>query len=103
MQEQKELRLIVRIMNKDLDCNLPIYRALMKIKGLGHRMSRIMAYEFEKNCKIPYDQALGSIPEEMDEKLEEIVSNPEKFNIPSWLYNKKRLRDRQEHAPGNGR
>ena len=90
MQEQKELRLIVRIMNKDLDGNLPIYRALMKIKGLGHRMSRIIAYEFEKNCKIPYDQALGSIPEEMDEKLEEIVSNPEKFNIPSWLYNRRK-------------
>jgi len=90
MAQEQELRLIVRIMNKDLDGNLPIHRALMKIKGLSHRMARIMAYAFEKNCKIPFDETLGKLPEEMDKKLEEIVASPEKFGIPAWSFNRRK-------------
>lgn len=89
MQEQ-ELRLIVRIASKDLDGRLPIYMALMKIKGIGQRMARMMAYSFQKSTKVPYDSILGMLPESMDEKLEQIVLKPESHGIPSWALNRRK-------------
>ncbi|MDO8646966.1 MAG: 30S ribosomal protein S13 [Candidatus Diapherotrites archaeon] len=89
MQEQ-ELRLIVRIVNKDLDGRLPIYRALMKIKGISHRMARSIAYVFEKNTKVPFDMQLGNLQENMDSKLEEIIQSPQKFGIPKWTFNRQK-------------
>ena len=89
MQEQ-ELRLIVRVMNKDIDGKLPLYRALMKIKGISHRMARIIAYAFEKKHNFPYDELLGNLPEDMDKKLEEIINSPDKFGIPAWACNRRK-------------
>ena len=89
MQEQ-EIRLIVRIAGKDLDGRLPIYRALQKIKGIGQRMSRMIAYSFEKSTKIPYDSIIGNLPENMDAKLEEIALKPELAGVPTWVLNRRK-------------
>ncbi|MBN2067806.1 MAG: 30S ribosomal protein S13 [Candidatus Diapherotrites archaeon] len=86
----KEIRYIVRIATKDLDGNMPIYRALAKIKGIGIRMAKNIAIVFEKEDKIAFDSKLGLLPEELDKKLEDIVLNPEKHGIPIWSLNKQK-------------
>jgi ribosomal protein S13 len=85
-----ELRYIVRIAGKDVDGELPIYRALTRIKGIGIRMGRVLAYQFQHQQNIPFDQKIGELPEEMDEKLEQIVLNPLQYSVPNWAVNRKR-------------
>jgi small subunit ribosomal protein S13 len=86
----KELRLIVRIANKDLNGRLPIYRALTALQGISHRIARMIAFQFEKESKIPFDSKLGEIPESLDKKLEDIILNPLNHGIPSWALNKRK-------------
>jgi len=89
MEENDDFRHIVRIASKDLNGNLPVYRALTKVKGIGIRMAKNMAIVFEKETKVAFDSKLGSMPEEMDKKLEDIVLFPEKHGIPIYCLNRK--------------
>lgn len=82
--------LIVRIVGKDLDGSQPVYKALTGIKGINHRMGRIIAYAFEKESKIPFDERLGNVDEKFYKILEEIILSPEKFGIPIWVYNRQK-------------
>lgn len=66
MEKTKETRYIVRIANRDLDGNLPIYRALSAIKGISYRLGVMIAVEFEKQSGIPFDAKLGTMGEEKD-------------------------------------
>ncbi|MDP2974275.1 MAG: 30S ribosomal protein S13 [Candidatus Diapherotrites archaeon] len=84
------MRYIVRISAKDLNGNLPIYRALASIRGIGLRMARNMAITFEQETKIPFDSRLGKLSEEMDKTLQVIVINPGKHGIPQWSLNRKK-------------
>jgi len=90
MAEKTDFRHIVRIASKDLNGNLPVYRALTKIKGVGIRMAKNIAVVFEKETGITYNSKLGAMPEEMDKKLEDIVLEPVKHGIPIYLVNKRK-------------
>lgn len=90
MAENEEFRHIVRIVSKDLNGNLPVYRALTKIRGIGIRMSRNIAMAFEKETGAKFDCKLGSLPEALDKKLEDIVLNPGKHGIPAYCLNKQK-------------
>jgi len=77
---------IIRIAKEDLDGDLPIERALWKIKGIGknfaHAIRVALGYDSKKK--------LGELSEEEIKKLEDCIYNPRKYNIPSWLYNNRR-------------
>ncbi|MDO8428422.1 MAG: 30S ribosomal protein S13 [Candidatus Diapherotrites archaeon] len=88
--EKQELRLIVRIASRDLDGRKPIYHAIRKIKGISHRYGLTAAKLFEKETGIKYNQMLGNIPEDLDKKLEDIISNPVNYGIPEWMFNRRR-------------
>jgi len=90
MGEKEEFRHIVRIASKDLNGNLPVYRALAKIKGVGIRMAKNIAIVFEKEAKVPYMSKLGNLPEELDQKLEDIVLNPGKHGLPGYCLNRQK-------------
>ena len=96
-QEQKkekkvmeDIRYIVRIGGKDLNGELPIYRALQGIKGISHRMALNVAIAFEKETGKKYDMRIGKMEEEFDKKLEEIVLEPSKHGLPTWMFNKRK-------------
>ncbi len=88
MTEKKELRYIVRIINKDLDGTKPIPMAIQKIKGVGQRMGYMVGHAFAKKTGFGIERPLGEIDEAMDAKLEEILLNPAKFGIPEWALNR---------------
>lgn len=87
--ENQEFRHIVRIMNKDLDGNKSISRALMAIKGVSHRFAKIASMAFEKDTGIKSNSKIGNVPESMDKKFEEILIHPEKYNVPKWMFNRR--------------
>jgi len=93
MVETDDFRHIVRIASKDLNGNLPIYRSLTKIKGIGIRMAKNMAIALEKKSGVKYTSKLGEMPEQFDKELEEIVLNPGKHGIPAFFLNRQKEYD----------
>jgi small subunit ribosomal protein S13 len=74
---------IIRVARKDLDATLPIERSLWKIKGVGKNFSHALRVSLGFDA----DKKLNELSEEEIKKLEDSIYNPEKYNIPAWLYN----------------
>lgn len=89
-ETKDEIRYIVRIANKDLNGRVKIARALMGLKGINHRYAKIVTGVFLKESGLSSDTILGKLPEEMDSKLEDIVLNPMKYNLPEWALNRRK-------------
>ena len=85
-EQKQELKYFVRIANTDLDGNKPISNALTKIKGISFMFSNAIlnAAVIEKTKKA------GSLSDEQTSKIDEIIKEPSKYNIPLWLFNRKR-------------
>ena len=81
-----EFRHLVRIANTDLDGNKKIAFALRKIKGIGFQFSNILCglADVEKNKKT------GDLSDEEISKLNDVIKNPSKFNIPVWTFNRRK-------------
>ncbi len=84
--EKEEEKVIVRICGVDLDGNLPIERGLWRIKGVGfsfaHAVRRALGYPPEKKLK--------ELSEDEIKKVEDCIRNPQKYGIPSWLFNRRK-------------
>jgi small subunit ribosomal protein S13 len=83
---KKEVKLVVRVMNTDLNGEKSLKNALLGIKGISHAMSKAicLAAGFNPNVK------LGSLSEEDIKKIEEVIKEPIKYGIPPWLLNRRR-------------
>ena len=82
--------LIVRIIGKDLDGTKTINESLMSIKGIGHRMGKIISTKFCKENELAQDTKIGDLKEEQLKKLEKMVLEPEKNSIPNWSFNRQK-------------
>lgn len=83
---EKEFRHIVRIANTDVDGNKTIYLALQKIKGVGFMFSNAVL----NAAGISKTEKTGYLSDQDAARLGEVIKAPEKFNIPSWLYNRRK-------------
>jgi len=89
------MKSIVRISGKDLNGELPVYRALTALKGIGDRLGKVFAIAFEQKTKIPFDSKLSALSEQNVAVLEDLIINPAKYNVPSWCLN-----HRKEYVTG---
>ncbi len=85
----EEFRYIVRVAGKDLNGSLAIWRSMLSIKGVNHRMAKVIAKAFEKETGISSETPVGTIPEDMDKKLEHVLLNPTQYQIPAWMFNRR--------------
>ena len=86
MAETKEYRHIVRVVNTDLDGAKPIKQALRKIKGVGFMLANAVcdAAKVDKNLKT------GTLSDQDISKLNDVIKNPAKYNLPGWLMNRRK-------------
>jgi len=85
-QPKKELNYIVRIASTDLDGKKSTAMALMKIKGIGFMFANAV-------CRISgadRQQKIGYLEDSQLKKIEEVLKDPLKFNIPKWFLNRKK-------------
>ncbi len=83
---EEEFKHLVRIANTDLDGNKPLYYSLKKIKGIGF----IFANAVLSVTKLEKKKKTGYLSDEEVKLLDDIIKNPLKYKIPSWLYNRKK-------------
>jgi len=80
----EEFRHIVRVAGTDLDGTLTVAYALAGIKGIGIRLANVIA----EKASIDPATRLGFLPDLKVRRIEEIVENPLKNGVPSWLLNR---------------
>ena len=85
-EQKQELKYFVRISNTDLDGNKPIQHALTKIKGVSFMFSNAVLGV----SGIDKTKKTGYLSDDEAAKIDDIIKDPSKFKIPSWLFNRKR-------------
>lgn len=82
---EDDFKHLVRISRKDVDGNKPIEQALIEIKGVGMSLSKTIC----RTLNLDLNSKMGYIKDEDVLKIEEILENPKKFDIPVWMLNRR--------------
>ena len=82
---EDEFKHLVRISRKDVSGNKTIEQALTEIKGVGISLSKTMC----RTLDLDLESKIGYIADEDVLRIEEILENPQKFDIPSWMLNRR--------------
>ena len=85
----QEYRHIVRIMGADSAGTLKTSYALTEIKGVSMSLSNAIL----KKAGVNPDLRVGFITESDITKIEDVVRDPAKYGIPSWLFNRRKDSD----------
>src|SRR3989338_10096267 len=85
-EQKQELKYFVRIANTDLDGNKSVQMALTKIKGISIMFSSavLTASHIQKTMKTGY------LSDSQVEKIDDVLKDPLKFHIPSWMLNRQK-------------
>ncbi len=81
--EKRRPEQVVRLIDRDVDANFPVYFGLTRITGISWSFANAIL----KVLGIDRNKKLSELSEEELEKIEDVARNPEKYNIPAWLFN----------------
>ncbi len=84
--QQKETRLIVRLLGTDLDGTKHVPFALAKINGVGINFG----YAVARAVGIDPTTRLGQLTDQQLALLEDAITKPGKYGIPVWVWNRRR-------------
>ena len=73
-------------MGTDVQGTLKTIYALTAIKGISMRLSNAIL----KKAGVNPDVRVGFLTETEINKIEEIIKEPTKYNLPTWLFNKRK-------------
>lgn len=82
----QEFRHIVRIMGSDSPGTLKTFYALKQIKGISTSLSNAVL----KKAGVNPDLRVGFITESDITKIEDVIRDPAKYGLPSWLFNRRK-------------
>jgi len=81
----KEISQLVRVSGVVVNGNLDVVRAIMKVKGVGPRVSRIVVHALN----MPKDTKIGTLDEDQIRHVEEGLSSMNK-HMPVWMLNRRK-------------
>ena len=81
-----EYRHLVRILGVDVNGDIPVQYALLKIKGVGQSFANAVL----KVTGIDPNKLAGFLTDEEVIKIQEVISDPEAHGIPSWMVNRQK-------------
>ncbi len=85
----QEFRHIVRILGADSAGTLKVSYAIAHIKGVSRSLSNAIL----KKAGINPDLRAGFLTDSDISKIEDIVKDPAKYSIPSWMFNRRKDSD----------
>jgi small subunit ribosomal protein S13 len=89
MSSQQEFRHIVRILGSDSAGTLKASYAVCSVRGV----SLSMANAILKKANINPDLRAGFLTESDITKVEDIIRDPAKYSLPTWLFNRRKDSD----------
>ncbi len=90
IKQEKRVLNIVRFGETNLDGNRKVISALMDIKGISFALSRTIS-----DISGMGEMKVSDLKENELQKLEDIIDHPEKYSVPSWMFNR-----RKDHEKG---
>jgi len=81
-----EYRHILRLVGTDMDGSKQVPYGLKKIHGIGISYARAVA----KAANVSETTKLGNLSDAELQRLEEVLRNPTKFDIPEWVLNRRK-------------
>lgn len=82
----QEFRHMLRIEGSDVAGTLKTVYALKEIKGISMSLSNAIL----RKANVNPDLRVGFLTESDVTKIEEIIEDPTKYNIPTWLFNRRK-------------
>jgi len=82
----QEFRHILRIAGSDVAGTLKTVYALTEIKGISISLSNAIL----RKANVNPDLRVGFLAESDVERIEEIIDDPAKHNLPVWLFNRRK-------------
>lgn len=82
----QEFRHILRIAGTDAAGTLKTAYALTKIKGINHALANAIL----KKANVNPDLRAGFLSDNEIDRIEAIIEEPSKYNLPSWLFNRRK-------------
>jgi small subunit ribosomal protein S13 len=82
----QEFRHIVRILGTDSAGTLKVSYSISSIKGVGFTLANAIL----KKAGINPDLRSGFLTEADISKIEEIVKDPSKYDLPTWIFNRRK-------------
>lgn len=82
----EKFRHIVRLMDTDLDGFKKVPYALRRIRGIGATLGLAIA----RGIGVDPNRRIGELSDEELKKIETALKDPSKFNIPSWMFNRRK-------------
>lgn len=92
MAEEK-IRQMIRLFNTDILGDEPLVNALRRIKGIGFSFSSAIC----NTLSLDRQRKIGSLSDAEIKKLEEVIKNPTKYDIPPWMLNRQKDYDTGEN------
>ncbi|EPR79099.1 40S ribosomal protein S18 [Spraguea lophii 42_110] len=77
------IQAMIRMFNTNIDGKKQIIKALTTIRGIGDRLSLAIL----RRAKIPTDKRAGELTEDELNEINEVILNPQKYDIPEWMLN----------------
>jgi small subunit ribosomal protein S13 len=86
MAEKQEMKGIVRLAGADMKGEKQLFVALRRIKGVGPNMANaiVKVGGFDPKKKV------GLLSNTELKKIDDIIKNPKKYNVPAWFFNRKK-------------
>lgn len=82
----EEVKQIIRIINSDIKGDKQVYDALTKIAGVSYSFSSAIC----NTMRLEKYKKVGTLTPDEAKKIEDIIKNPLKYNIPNYLLNRRR-------------
>jgi small subunit ribosomal protein S13 len=82
----REFQHIIRFAGTDIEGTQPVTYALTNVKGIGIKIANAIT----EKAGINPETRMGLLSSAEVEKLEDIISNPGKHDIPMWLLNRRK-------------
>ncbi|MBS7611695.1 30S ribosomal protein S13 [Candidatus Bathyarchaeota archaeon] len=82
----EKFRHIVRLMDTDLDGFKKVPYALRRIRGVGVTLGWAIA----RGIGVDPNRRIGELSDEELKRIETALKEPSKFNIPSWMFNRRK-------------
>jgi len=86
----EDFRGIVRLAGKDLKGEMPVRRAITRVRGVGERLGAVLGDIAVSQLKLPEDIVVGLLTEGQMDKLEDMLIHPTKYGVPSYMLNRRK-------------
>ncbi len=88
--EKEGLRGIIRLAGKDVRGHIPLKRALLAVKGIGHTTSKTVAKIIAKELKVSENVKVGTFNDGQIEQIDDILARIQDHGVPLYLLNRRK-------------